>query len=61
MWYAWDEDSLLYHCEKENDYKYETEFKTKKDVLWEASCRYEDGRKRMTVKRVAQGWYVYSP
>lgn len=44
-WYAWDMDGFIVHYEKENNYKNEIDFKSKKDVLWQASCNYEDGRK----------------
>nr|DAH73460.1 MAG TPA: hypothetical protein [Caudoviricetes sp.] len=59
MWFAWDMESLIVHSDdKLND---TIVYRTKAEAMWDISCRYEDGRKRPTVKKMDVGYYIYYP
>lgn len=61
MWYGWDTDGFVIGCDSKNNYEDFVAFKTKKDLIQQISFQYEDGRKRLDVRKVAPGYYVYYP
>ncbi len=59
MWIAWDDDGLI--VSNDDNLNNKITFNTKKDAVWDISCRYMDPRKRLQVNRICQGYYIYYP